>query len=90
MRDHVWRKALVAVGVPAMVYLIWYIFVAGPNPTAVYRAKKGRELLKGVPEFVGTMFVGAYGSEPRSPDRHHRHHCDRRVGCCRAQAARSA
>ncbi|WP_203580585.1 hypothetical protein [Microbacterium hibisci] len=64
---HGWVKALVAVGVPALVYLFWYTIVAGPNPTAIFRAQGLGQILAGIPEFVGTMFVGAYNASTPVP-----------------------
>ena len=44
---HGWRKALIAVGIPSAVYLIWYTLIAGPNPTAIYRAQSVGEMMRG-------------------------------------------
>lgn len=65
--QHGWRKALLTVGIPAAVYLVWYVAVAGPNPTEIYRAQGFGQLLRGIPEFVGTMFVGAFDAATPVP-----------------------
>lgn len=62
-----WRKALVAVGVPSVIYLFWYTFIAGPNPTDVYRAKTIGGMLRGIPEYVAHMFIGAYDASTPVP-----------------------
>lgn len=64
---HGWAKALISVGVPSLIYLIWYVIVAGPNPTAIFRAEGIGQILAGIPEFVGTMFVGAYDASTPVP-----------------------
>ena len=64
---HGWRTALIGVGVPSIIYLVWYVFIAGPNPTAIYRAQSVGEMLRGIPEFVAHMFVGAYDASTPVP-----------------------
>lgn len=64
---HGWRSALIAVGPPSLIYLFWYAFIAGTNPTAAYRADSVGELLAGVPQFVATMFVGTFDASTPIP-----------------------
>ena len=64
---HGWRMALVGVGIPTAVYLLWYTLIAGPNPTAIYRAQTVGEMLRGIPEFVARMFVEAYEASTPVP-----------------------
>jgi hypothetical protein len=58
--QHGWLKVILSVGVPGVVYVTWYLFVAGPNPTEIYRAQGIGRMLEGIPAFIATMFVGAY------------------------------
>jgi hypothetical protein len=54
-RNHGWRKMLWSVVPPALVYVIWYLFVAGPNPNRTLQAQGADILLS--PSFGAAMFV---------------------------------
>ncbi len=59
LRLHGWRALLLPVVVPAAIYLVWYVFVAGPNPNASLRAE-GIEVLF-TPQFAGAMLADSIG-----------------------------
>lgn len=54
---HGWRRALLVIGPPAVIYLVWYTLVAGDNPTAIYRATGIGNSLQGIPQFMARMWV---------------------------------
>ncbi|GAA1946106.1 hypothetical protein GCM10009776_05210 [Microbacterium deminutum] len=60
LRMHGWAKTIVAVGSTVVVYAIWFFFLAGDNPTAIYRASGPIDYLFGIPAFVGRMFVDGF------------------------------
>lgn len=57
-----WRRALAVVVPPTLIYAFWYVFLAGVNPTTIYRATGVGESLEGIPRFMATMYVDGLGT----------------------------
>lgn len=54
---HGWRSSLLVLAPPVVIYLFWYLLLAGENPTAIYRATGVGNSLQGIPHFMARMFV---------------------------------
>lgn len=60
LRAHGWRAAAAALLAPLAAYAVWFLAFAGPNSASIYRASGADDLLRGIPLFMGRMFVDGY------------------------------
>lgn len=56
-----WKRALIVAAPPTLIYLFWYLAIAGENPTVIYRATGVGDSLRGIPEFMSRMYVDGLG-----------------------------
>jgi hypothetical protein len=62
LRRRGWRPALIAAGIPAVVYGVWYLVVARRSTGATIEVDSVTDALMRVPQFAANMFTAAYGA----------------------------